>query len=349
MILAISLAGLLLSIRGLLLVTVLTLADAYALYLAGMPAALLLRQQHGTPLLTLSLVFAVSALIMVLTTRRFQHVRDERAGLYRVLQEKEQYQAQLLAQLLTAQERERHRLAHNLHDGPLQDLSVLLLTLESCRRHITAPDLPTALADVQHAHALSDAVFVTLRTLMSDLRPPTLDTVGLVAALEQLALQQTTFRVALTTDLVTRLDPPLETLLFRLVQEGLANIRQHAHAHHAWIRVDATRDTLWLEIGDDGQGFAVEAGRAHALATGHLGLASMQERVTAAGGHWVIASAPDQGTTLQVRIPCPLPPAQLGPAPTLSPPQIVFSESNDTAPLRAVLPRSLVLLEEDPT
>jgi signal transduction histidine kinase len=309
---AISLAGVLLSPREMLLVTLLALVDAYGLYIAGMPAVLLLHQQHGTALLTLlitiSVVFVAVALIALLTRRRFQRVLDERQALYAALQAKEQYQAQLLAQLLTAQEQERQRLAHNLHDGPLQDLSVLLLSLESCRRQIRGRDPSTMRADLQQARDLGDAIFVALRTLMSDLRPPALDTIGLVAALDQLAQQETTFRVTLTTHLAARLEPSLETLIFRLVQEGLANIRKHAYAHHAWIWVDYSLDMVWLQIQDDGQGFAVEPCRVQALATGHLGLASMQERVAAVGGHLVIKSSPDQGTMLHFAIPSSHPP-----------------------------------------
>jgi signal transduction histidine kinase len=95
----------------------------------------------------------------------------------------------------------------------------------------------------------------------------------------------------------------LEIVVFRLVQEALTNIRKHAHAEHAWVSLLREGDELQLEIRDDGLGFAVEERMQTALATGHIGLASMGERVQSAGGRMTVESAPHQGTVLRFYMP----------------------------------------------
>ena len=101
----------------------------------------------------------------------------------------------------------------------------------------------------------------------------------------------------------TRLDATLELVVFRLVQEALANIRKHAQAQHAWIWLERQGDKLRLEVRDDGCGFAVQDRMRTALATGHIGLASMAERAETAGGTLTIESTPTQGTVLRFVLP----------------------------------------------
>ena len=226
--------------------------------------------------------------------------------LYRDLQLKEQHRAQLMTQLLSAQEQERKRIARDIHDGPLQELGVLLLSLERCKRQFEAGAVEEGLAGLARLRTDVQGAVAMLRALISDLRPPVLDTSGLLGALDYLAGRvgrETPIIVDVSSRIGSRLDPALEVVVFRLVQEALSNIRKHAQAQHAWIRLERRGDDLHLEVRDDGQGFAVTRGMQRALATGHIGLASMRERVEAVGGTLAIESTPRQGTVLHFTLP----------------------------------------------
>jgi two-component system sensor histidine kinase DegS len=226
--------------------------------------------------------------------------------LYRDLQLKEQHRAQLMTQLLSAQEQERKRIARDIHDGPLQELGVLLLSLERSKRQIEAGAVDEGLAGLSRLRTDVQGAIAMLRALISDLRPPVLDTSGLLGALDYLAGRigrETSIIVDVSSRIGSRLDPSLEVVVFRLVQEALSNIRQHAQAQHAWIRLERRGAELHLDVRDDGQGFAVSRGVRQALATGHIGLASMRERVEAVGGTLVIESTPRQGTVLHFTLP----------------------------------------------
>ena len=226
--------------------------------------------------------------------------------LYAELQVKEQHRAQLLAQLLTAQEQERKRIARDIHDGPLQDLGVLLLTIERCKRQLDAGAADDARATLVRLRQDIQQTISTLRTLVTDLRPGMLDTSGLLGALDYLAGRvgrEANVVVSISSRIGSRLDPTLEIVVFRLVQEALTNIRKHAQAEHAWVSLLREGDELQLEIRDDGIGFAVDERMHTALATGHIGLASMGERVQSAGGRMTIDSAPHQGAVLRFYVP----------------------------------------------
>jgi len=226
--------------------------------------------------------------------------------LYRDLQLKEQHRAQLMTQLLSAQEQERKRIARDIHDGPLQELGVLLLSLERCKRQLEAGAVDDGLAGLSRLRTDVQGAIAMLRALISDLRPPVLDTSGLLGALDYLAGRvgrETNIIVDVSSRIGSRLDPSLEVVVFRLVQEALSNIRQHAQAQHAWVRLERRGAELHLDVRDDGQGFAVSRGEQQALATGHIGLASMRERVEAVGGTLVIESTPRRGTVLHFTLP----------------------------------------------
>jgi signal transduction histidine kinase len=226
--------------------------------------------------------------------------------LYADLQAKERVRAQLLAQLLSAQEQERKRIAREIHDSPLQDLGVLLLSLERCKRQLDAGLVSEAQAGMVHLRSDVQQMVSVLRSLVTDLRPPLLDTSGLLGALDYLAGRlgrEAGVTIHVSSRTGARLDPTLELVIFRLVQESLANIRKHAKAQHAWIWMERQGDKLHLEVRDDGQGFAVQEHMREALATGHIGLASMAERAEAAGGKLTIESTPTQGTVLRFVLP----------------------------------------------
>jgi signal transduction histidine kinase len=182
----------------------------------------------------------------------------------------------------------------------------LLLSLERCKRQFEAGAVEDGLAGLVRLRTDVQGAVAMLRALISDLRPPVLDTSGLLGALDYLAGRvgrETPIIVDVSSRIGSRLDPALEVVVFRLVQEALSNIRKHAQAQHAWIRLERRGDDLHLEVRDDGQGFAVTRGMQRALATGHIGLASMRERVEAVGGTLAIESTPRKGTVLHFTLP----------------------------------------------
>ena len=206
----------------------------------------------------------------------------------------------LSRQLLEAQEAERRRIAHELHDEAGQLLASVHLALEA-----TIIGLPPQFREGFHqVRSHLDAIETQLRGLAHELRPTILDDLGLLPALQGLAQ-----RVAARTGLCIRMDiaiegrlaPAVETALYRIMQEGLTNIAKHAAATHVDLRLWRDDERVHGLLRDDGVGFAVE----HVLGqTGHrgLGLLGIQERLEALGGTLQITSAPGQGTTLQITL-----------------------------------------------
>ncbi len=208
--------------------------------------------------------------------------------------------AQLVIQ---AEEDQRRRLARELHDEPLQLFLLLARHLESLGE---VEGLPSTVADgLKEAHHLSLDAAARLRTLARDLRPPTLDQLGLVAALSSLiadiedeAEPNTELRVF---GAETRLASEVELGAFRIAQEAVRNTLGHAGASHLLVTITFGPEKLALTITDDGQGFdPVSLGTQDRQ---RLGLLGMHERARLLGGHLDVRSAPGQGTVVEATIP----------------------------------------------
>jgi signal transduction histidine kinase len=136
---------------------------------------------------------------------------------------------------------------------------------------------------------------------MASLRPPTLDEVGLEAALRDHVgafARRSGVACSVRVDLAGRLDGELETVVYRVTQEALLNVARHAEAGRLWLELDGTGDRVDLEIRDDGAGF--EPATSSALVRGgHFGLVAMQERVEMAGGRFQLDTQPGAGVTLR--------------------------------------------------
>jgi signal transduction histidine kinase len=222
-----------------------------------------------------------------LTQILFQDVTEEASGHRRA-------RAWALA-VLAAQEEERRRIAHELHDEALQLVVELRRQVERASR--SAPGAEEQLHD---ARDLADTLISELRTVAFRLRPPDLDDLGLVASLERLVAEAC--RRGTAVELYAGKDtPPLSPAaalaFYRVAQEALTNAEHHGHASHVTLRVSLEQDAFSLRIDDDGTGFDVE--RAESL-TGrvHLGLVGMRERMQIIGGTLQIRSAAGQGTTV---------------------------------------------------
>src|SRR5207253_9426275 len=142
-----------------------------------------------------------------------------------------------------------------------------------------------------------------LRHLLFELRPPVLDNEGLSAAVE-MYLDEAAAEAATLYRLENRLrsQPPPETrtILYRIVQEALTNIRKHAQAENVTVALEERDGGYLASIADDGVGFTVDESQP---APGHLGLAAMRERATLAGGWLRISSAPGSGTSVEIWMP----------------------------------------------
>jgi signal transduction histidine kinase len=199
--------------------------------------------------------------------------------------------------LMTA-ERERARWARELHDTVLQGLGSRRVLLATALKRGDGPQLEGAVRE-----ALDDVArdIDELRALITELRPATLDQLGLRAALEDLAERVASGSgIELATDLSVgagQLDPELETVVYRLAQEALTNVAKHAQARTATLRVAASGGRVEVLVSDDGRGFDPDAEHVG------FGLVGMRERVALVGGELQIESRPGSGTRMTASIP----------------------------------------------
>jgi signal transduction histidine kinase len=233
------------------------------------------------------------------------------------LERAERGRLSLLRQLVTAQEDERRRLAANLHDDTIQALAAALLHLDvlearvdrAVRDHVGGGGRDAWDAVRSSATRVRQNVehgLASARTFLFDLRPPVLDDAGLKTALQRQLdrlAEQNDCAVELRWAVAERLDPDRETILFRAVQEALANVVKHAHAAKVTIRAWRDGGMVVVEVADDGCGFDPVEALAWASAAGHLGLRFMTDRVEGAGGSLCIDAVPGQGTRVELRLP----------------------------------------------
>lgn len=203
-----------------------------------------------------------------------------------------------LARAVQAQETERRRLARELHDGTGQALTSILLGLSSVERATTLADARAAAASLRE---LVVATLQDVRRLAVELRPKALDDFGLGPALERLgqSVRETSgVDVQVGAHLAgARLPADVETAVYRIAQEALANVLRHAAARRASIVVTRREGSASIVIEDDGRGFDVAA-----PAEG-MGLAAMRERVRLLDGTLVVESRRGKGTTIIVELP----------------------------------------------
>lgn len=232
-----------------------------------------------------------------------QEMEDLRATLEQMAARIRSYQAGMrdyLSAVTQAQEAERARLAHELHDDTVQALIALGQRVQMARKALNQ-DPGRAAQRLDELNGLIDQQLVGLRRLISDLRPIYLEDLGFVPALEMLAKrmgEQHRLNVSLDVQGETvRLAPDLELAAFRIVQEAINNAAAHAQARSVSLVVAFAAEGLTLTIRDDGQGFTPPDQPADLARQGHFGLMGMRERAMLYGGHLTIISAPGTGGT----------------------------------------------------
>lgn len=221
--------------------------------------------------------------------------------LWRAHRRMQEARMRLLASTVHGAEEERRWIASELHDGPIQRLSATALSLDLLANRVRRGRLDSVeegLRDVRDALAVQ---MESLRRLMSELLPPMLDEGGVAAAIASHASvvlpEQAVCAVKDRTGSV-RFVPEVETAVYRIAGEALANIVKHSDATHVRVLLERRGGELSLAVIDDGVGFDGERG-----ASGHLGLTAMRERVESVGGRLRIRSARGEGTRIEATLP----------------------------------------------
>ena len=209
----------------------------------------------------------------------------------------------LLAHLVDAGEEERARIAMDIHDDSIQAITAAGMRLQILRRRLDDPEQLKLLDELDQTIQLAIS---RLRHLLFELRPPVLDNEGLSAALgtylEEMDDSDTAYR--LDDQLSAQPSPEIRTILYRIVQEALTNVRKHAQAGQATVTLREVERGFLVRISDDGVGFVTTDSQ---QVPGHLGLAAVRERAELAGGRLSIEATPGGGTTFEVWIPAVLP------------------------------------------
>lgn len=231
----------------------------------------------------------------------------KRADAAAELERREVERDALHREMAAAEEAERRRLARELHDQLGQHLAAFSLGLADARRRLS--DGRSADARLTQLEELARLMTRDARYLALELRPPELDDVGLVDALQSY-VEQWSMRYGVPVEMaVTGFEadqsPSVEaaSALYRIAQEGLTNIAKHAHATQVSVVLDRVDGEVRLIVEDNGRGFDVEATREQARRERRLGLAGMQERVALSRGSLTLESSPGAGTALFVRLP----------------------------------------------
>lgn len=203
-------------------------------------------------------------------------------------------------QVVRVGEEERTRLAHELHDEPLQRLMLVLRQFDCGDENITQREI--------FCLDLVREVSNTLRTICFQLRPSILDDLGLMAALESLVVKtrkETDLCISLQIDLMLeerRFSPEMEAVLYRVAQEALQNVVKHAHAQRVVVELSERDEVITLRVSDDGHGFVVPIDVNSLLQEGHLGLVGAKERFHSIGGKFEISSRVGEGTVVEAQI-----------------------------------------------
>jgi PAS domain S-box-containing protein len=212
----------------------------------------------------------------------------------------------LLNRVYEAQEGQDRRLAADLHDGHVQSLAAIGFKLEQARLRLGASGSPEVDELLWQVTKDLSAEVTSLRRTIGRLRPLVLVEDGLEAALREEA-KSACNRAALascevTSELDGRLDPVVETALFRVAQQALANVVDHASATHALVAIECSAKGVTLRVSDDGCGF--DPDHVQVLADiAHFGLIAMRERVEALNGRFRVITAPGEGTVIEAKLP----------------------------------------------
>ncbi len=258
--------------------------------------------------------FTTNDKIILDNTARYVAIVVQKLQLLTQLQQREKELTHLYKNQTLTREEERSRIARDLHDNIIQDLHVIHYKLQGSHPHT----LDEAQDIFENSSRLLQESIDDIRRICQDLRPVTLDLLGLPDALRTLArqLNQRTgidVEVLISGNEDTPLSNEIEDMLFRITQEALWNVEKHAKAQHVTIHLLFPDETnvsehpyIRLIIEDDGQGFDVPAVFDELLTRNAYGLLNMQERASIISGQFKLYSQPGQGVRIEVEAPIEL-------------------------------------------
>lgn len=248
-----------------------------------------------TILLMPSAVVTIIAIEMQLRRKEMElfNERENRRKLY-------------LAKVMEAQEKERKRLAQEIHDDTIQVLSAIASHAESLEVN-TDNNINEMKNKATWIKEMIRQVIGELRKISLDLRPGILDNLGLSSALSWLTTQNNeacdTHTQLMINGIEHKLDPSVEVVIFRIIQEALNNVKRHSNAKQAMINLNFSNASVLITIFDDGQGFTLPVNVASFATEGKLGLIGIKERVESLRGTLKIHSMPLEGFKLLIEIP----------------------------------------------
>ncbi len=236
----------------------------------------------------LLLAFAAQAAISIENARLYRQVVAERD------------------RILAIEEQVRRELARDLHDGPSQLLSAVIMNLRFLRTAMTRK--PERIFDeIDNMEQLSTQALRQIRDLLFDLRPVVLEAEGLQSALKvYVDRQRENQPVQIHLDvssLITRFDSHIEAAIFSVVHEAVNNAKKHGAPKNIWIKTVQAARTLTIQVKDDGCGFDLQQVEENYAQRGSLGLLNMRERAEIACGTVQVESAPGKGTCVTMTIP----------------------------------------------
>lgn len=214
----------------------------------------------------------------------------------------------LAVRIIKAQEDERRRIAREMHDGPAQAMSNVVLKAEICEK-MAEMDMNKAINELKGLKDVVRSCLKDVRRIIYDLRPMSIDDLGLKPTLQKY-IESFSQQNKVSVELKVRgedgriKDSNIILTVFRVVQECLNNIRKHAQATSVVIQMECVENSITLRIKDDGKGFETsKLSEANRDESGGFGLLGMKERVELLEGSFGIDSAIGMGTTIRVQLP----------------------------------------------
>ncbi|MCR2043071.1 sensor histidine kinase [Anaerosalibacter massiliensis] len=209
--------------------------------------------------------------------------------------------------IIEAQEEERQRLARDIHDGPAQSMANILVKAQLCERLIDS-DIERTKKELESLKDITRSNLKDVRKIIYDLRPMTLDDLGLIPTLERYIynfMKESSILVELKIlGDVSSFESAMEIAVFRIIQEALNNVQKHSHARKVDITVEKTSVRFSVLISDDGVGFNKEEDAIDKdIRSGGFGLMSMKERAELLNGKLKVKSSPGMGTKIYFSIP----------------------------------------------
>lgn len=227
--------------------------------------------------------------------------------LLQVSQAMQENLGRLSQEIIRVQEEDRRVISRELHDEVGQLLASISVNFEIMKKdHFR--NVVAIKKRIEDSQQLLEEIFDRVHRFLSELRPVSIDELGLLPAIRRLVAEfsgRTNIKVILREDeAVEMLQNDQKVVLYRVIQEGLTNVAKHAEADAVIIGITGNRDTIFIEIKDDGKGFNTTPEKIISSKAGRsLGLLGMQERVKLAEGEFSLSSKPGEGTLIRVRIP----------------------------------------------